>query len=340
MGFSSDSSRLWRRAFPVAVSTILFLSCGGKKEPAKDRASVELTAVKVPGFYSAAEAYFSPDGRHLIMNARLDEGEEEYHVYTTDLAGTEILRINDKGDDACSYFFPDGRRLIFTSTRDNLQLPHGDYSRIEGYPTGAELYTCDLDGSNRKRLTNNEYYDAEVSVSPDGKWVLFSRLIDGRMDLWRMRPDGSGELQITDTEEWQEGGAFYLPDSEHIIFRAWKVEDQHQRPIPMTIYTIKQDGTELHQITTDPGLNWSPYPSPDGRYFLYVRDLPPHNFEVFLMNVESREQIRVTYNEAFDAYPSFSPDGKTINFSSNREDPDGRLMSIYIMDISSLLDHG
>lgn len=311
---------------------------GAQEKPAPADTGQELSVRQVPAFYSAAEAYFSPDGQRLILNARLDEKEEEYHVYTVKLDGTDIRRINDKGADACSYFFPDGKRLVFTSTRDNLNLPRGNYSDVASYPTGAELYSCKLDGSDVKRLTNNQVYDAEVSVSPDGQWVLFGRQIDGRMELWRMRPDGTGEFQITHTPDWQEGGAFYMPDSKHIIFRAWKVEDQGQRSTPMTIFTIKHDGTELRQITHEPGTNWSPHPSPDGKYFIFVKVLPPGNFELFLMNIETGKQTRLTYNDAFDGFPAFAPDGKMISFASSRNQPArSRRLAIYLMDISPYL---
>jgi Tol biopolymer transport system component len=65
--------------------------------------------------------------------------------------------------------------------------------------------------------------------------------------------------------------------------------------------------------------------------------LPPHNFEIFLMNLESGEQRRLTYNDAFDGFPAISPDGKTMAFSSSREAPEGeRSLFIHTMDISSL----
>ncbi|UCH10803.1 MAG: PD40 domain-containing protein, partial [Fidelibacterota bacterium] len=307
----------------ICSAIALFLAimgCGRNQEkPAMVVGGVELPVRVVPGFYSAAESYFSPDGRRLILNARLIEGEEEYHVYTVNLDGTDIRRINSLGSDACSYYFPDNQRLIFTSTRDNRHLPGGDYSDPADYPTGAELYTCRPDGSDLRRLTRNELYEAEVSISPDGEWVLFGRSIEGRMDLWRMRPDGSDEFRITDTPDDQEGGAFYLPDSRTIIFRAWKIQDQGQRGMPMTIYTINHDGTGLQQITYEEGVNWAPHPAPDGVHFVFVKMLPPHNFEVYLMNMETGKQTRLTYNDAFDGFPSFSPDGHTISFSSSRE---------------------
>jgi Tol biopolymer transport system component len=316
------------------------MGCGGTPDaPAIAAEGVELPVRVVPGFFSAAESYFSPDGRRLILNARLIEGEEEYHVYTVHLDGTDIRRINSLGADACSYFFPDNQRLIFTSTRDNRHLPRGDFSDPADYPTGAELYTCRPDGSDLRRLTRNELYEAEVSISPDGEWVLFGRSIEGRMDLWRMRPNGSDEFQVTHTPDDQEGGAFYMPDSKTILYRAWKIQDQGQRGMPMTIYTINHDGTGLQQITQEEGVNWAPYPAPDGVHFVFVKMLPPHNFEVYLMNIATSKQIRLTYNDAFDGFPSFSPDGHTISFSSSRDAPEGtRRMAIYLMDIQSLLE--
>jgi Tol biopolymer transport system component len=319
------------------MSATFSISKEDKPSSGSTESAKELPTKIVPGFYSGAEAYFSPDGKKLIFNAHVKK-QDNFHVYTVNLDGTDKRLINDKGADACSYFFPDGKRLVFTSTRDNLHLPPGNYSTPGEYPIGAELYTCNPDGSNPKRLTENEYYDAEVSVSPDGEWILFGRDKKGEMDLWRMRPDGSNQIQITHTPDWQEGGAFYLPDSKHILYRAWKKQDDTKRGRPMTIFTIKHDGTGLKAMTHDNATNWAPHPSPDGKHFVFVKIVPSHNFEVFLMNMETGKQTRLTYNKAFDAFPSFSPDGKTICFSSTRDSEENvRGMSIFLMDISPLL---
>ena len=113
----------------------------------------------IPNLGEAAEFYFSPDGKSLIGNAK-GEGDTTHHVYTTTLDGTKIVRINDKGQDACSFYFPDGKRLVWTSTRDLTDLPAGNWSDPTAYPKGAELYSSDLDGKNVKRLTDNTFYDA------------------------------------------------------------------------------------------------------------------------------------------------------------------------------------
>ncbi len=307
--------------------------------PAQPAAAKELPVRIIPNLGEAAEFYFSPDGKSLIGNAKR-EGDTTHHVYTTTLDGAKIVKINDKGEDACSFFFPDGKRLLWTSTRDLTDLPKGNWSDPKQYPKGAELYESDLEGKNIKRLTNNQQYDAEAAVSPDGKWILFGRDTDGKMDLWVMKSDGTEPKQVTFTEEWQEGGAQFMPDSNTILTRAWKREDEGQRMMPMQIFTVKRDGSDRKQITSEAGTNWAPFPAPDGKHFAFVKvltDTPRPNWEIFMMNIETGKQTRLTYNPGFDGFPSISPDGKLLAFSSGRDaKPGERTLYEYVMDISSL----
>lgn len=276
----------------------------------------ELPVWLIPNIPESAEAYYAPDSYHIIAQVQDPDATAASHAraaggaltYTFTDQGTEITRINDRGQDACSYYFPDQQRLVWTSTRDNMDMPVGNWSDSNDYPQGAELYISDLDGGNIQRLTNNEYYEAEVSVSPNGEWIVFGRQIDGKMDLWRMRSDGTDEEQITFTDDWQEGAPFYLPDNETITTRAWKRSVLGTTfPTPMTIFTIKHDGSETTQRTFTDDMNWAPYPAPDGRHYVYVRDVGDNNWEIFLGDLEGGEPVRLTFNDSFDGFPSISP---------------------------------
>jgi Tol biopolymer transport system component len=342
----ADVRRLLVVSFVVGIAGFFGIGCAAPQEemaPSTGSAVIEvidfetgeLPVERIESIAEGAEAYFSPDGKSVIASARV-EGEDNLHVYTIRVDGSEARRINDQGADACAYFYPDGERLIWTSTKDHLDMDPGDFSDPERYPQGAELYVSDLMGENIQRVTDNEVYDAEVSISPSGEWILFTRQIDGQLDLWKMRVDGTDEEQITFTPDEQEGGSFFLPDSETILYRAWNVEDQGQRGMPMTIYTINLDGSDKRQITHEEGTNWAPYPAPDGKHFVFVKFLPPRNFEVFMMNMATGEQTRLTNNEAFDGFPSISPDGTTMVFSSSRgAAPGERKLNLFQMDISS-----
>ena len=331
--------------------TLGILGCSPKTTETADNsaagdapATQELPSRKIPNIPSSAEAYYAPDGVYVIANVQdghaVAAGEGEAggalnYIFTDQ--GEDIRRINERGQSACAYFFPDQARVVWTSTQDNLDMPVGDWSNENNYPQGAELYISDLNGGNVQRLTDNEYYEAEVSVSPDGKWVVFGRQIDGAMDLWRMHPDGTEEQQITFTPDWQEGAPFYLPDSETILLRAWKRSEFGKiRPTPMTVFTIKHDGSEHTPRTFDRDMNWAPYPAPDGRHYVFVRVVENNNWEIYLGDLTGGEPVRLTYNDSFDGFPALSPDGTKMLFARSEGDSFMGGLFTYVMDVSSL----
>jgi Tol biopolymer transport system component len=338
-------------AAPAGEATDVVSQASEEWDPAAFDASKELPVRKIPNIPMAAEAYYAPDSFHLIAqtqdpDAQRPEGETYggalTYIFTDD--GEMQRRINDHGQDACSYFFPDQQQIVWTSTRDNMDMPLGDWSDDSDYPQGAELYISDLEGNDIRRLTDNEYYEAEVSISPNGEWIVFGRQIEGKMDLWRMRPDGSDEQQITFTEDWQEGAPFYLPDNETIMFRAWRTsvkkeitrqmeEGGGRIPTPMTVFTIKHDGSGLVQRTFDDDMNWAPYPAADGRHYVFVR-IVDGDWEVYLGDVTGGEPRRLTYHRGFDGLPSLSPDGTKMLFA-RAEEGFGSIYT-YVMDMSSL----
>jgi len=307
-------------------------------------AASELPSWLIPNMPVAAEAYYAPDSVHLIAQVsspkalKSPRGMAGFLTQTFTDDGREITLVNDKGWDACSYYFPDQKRLVWTSIKDHLDKPMGNWSDPANYPAGAELYVSDLQGGNVQRLTNNHYYEAEVTVSPDGKWIVFGRQIDGRMDLWRMRSDGTDEFRITSTPDWEEGAPYYLPDNETVMFRAWKRENQGKRPTPMTIFTIRHDGTALTARTFTDDMNWAPYPAPNGRHFVYVRAIDGgSNYEVFLGDMQGGEPRRLTYDTGFDGFPSLSPDGRKMVWTSSRTTGKGFMgLKLHVMDVSSL----
>jgi len=302
--------------------------------------AAELPSYRIPNVPSAGEAYYAPDNLHLITAAKdvdslpRPDGTPAGLTYTFTDKGEDIRRINDRGQDACSYFMPDGKRIVWTSTRDHLDMPQGNWSEITDYPRGAELYVSDLQGGKIVRLTTNQVYDAEVSVSPDGKWIVFGRQQAGDDDLWRIRPDGTGEQQVTHTTDWQEGAPFYLPDSETVLFRARLKADQKKSPPPITVFTIRHDGSDLRRRTFDGDMNWAPYPAPDGRHYVFVRVVEGRNWEVFLGDLAGGEPVRLTWHEGFDGLPALSPDGSKMVFA--RAEPNKGGTWLNVMDVTSL----
>ncbi len=322
--------------------------------PPPEWAGKELPVRKIPNVPENAEAYYAHDNLHVIAQtqdaASQDPGEGRAGgalTYTFTDTGEDITRINDHGQDACSWFFPDDQRLVWTSTRDHMDMPLGNWSDDTEYPQGAELYISDRKGGNIQRLTNNQNYEAEVTISNDGKWVIFGRQLDGKMDIWKMRVDGTGEQQLTFTDDWQEGAPYPMADGEHIIFRAWKRSDVaankklkeetgERRQTPMTIFTMKMDGSDVQPRTFTNDMNWAPYPAPDGRHFFYVRIYENNNWEVVMNDLAGGEPVRITWNKTFDGFPAISWDGKKLLFGRSTGEKFMSGIYTHVMDVSSL----
>ena len=309
----------------------------------------ELPIWLIPNMPESAEAYYGPDSYHIIAQTQDPDAVPPAHARAAGGALTWIVtddgkqkwRANDKGQDACSYIMPDGKRIVYTSTRDNLDMPTGNWSDDSEYPQGAELYIADIDGSNRVRLTDNDVYDAEVSVSPDGSKIVFGRQTDGKMDIWMMNSDGTNEHQLTFTDDWQEGAPFFLPDNKTVTMRAWKRKpkdpNSHEMTM-MTVFTLDTETKEVKKLTTDEWMNWAPYPTPDGEHYVFVRPLKdnPMNWEVFLGSMDGSDPVRLTYNDSFDGFPSVSPDGTKMLFTRSVGSGFMSDLYTYVMDISSL----
>ena len=119
------------------------------------------------------------------------------------------------------------------------------------------------------------------------------------------------------------------------MFRAWRSSEYGKvKPTPMTVFTIRHDGTELTQRTFDRDMNWAPYPAPDGRHYVFVKIVEGGNWEVYLGDLAGGEPLRLTHNIGFDGLPSLSKDGTKMLFGRSETGRDN--LYTYVMDVSSL----
>ncbi len=284
-----------------------------------------------------AEAYWSADGRRLIFQSTRD-GWPCDQEFVMDLATGTVQKVSTgKGRTTCGYFYDHDRRILFSSTHleSDSCPPTPDYSK--GYvwrvDAGYDIFTALPDGSDLTRLTTTPGYDAETTVSPDGRWFLFTSDRDGDLELYKMHPDGSELMRLTNSPGY-DGGAYFSPDGKWICYRAHHpadsaaVAEDHAllaqslvRPTTMDLWVMRSDGTDAHAITHLPGASFAPYFTPDGSGIIFASNWENplgRNFDLYLVSREGGNTVPVTRDPSFDGFPMFSPDGGWLVFCSNR----------------------
>jgi hypothetical protein len=167
--------------------------------------------------------------------------------------------------------------------------------------------------------------DQSGSWSPDGTKIVFSRADSNfNAGLVSMNADGSGQTPLTTKPASGFGlGDFrpaWSPDGNTIAFT------RYASGAPSQIYTISPAGGAAANMTNSSSQEEDATWSPDSQQLAFDRKIPADNFgnrDVFKMPAGgSATPTNVTTNAADDGNPSFSPDGTTLIFSSNR-DPGG-----------------
>jgi TolB protein len=297
-----------------------------------------------------AEAYFSFDGSKLIFQSTNNwmgdtfvggqpakaEGLGCYQMYVMDLTSGNIRLVSTGiGAATCGYFLPGDRRVLYSSTHlagPNCPPKPKREGRYRWALDDYDIFSVKLDGQQVQRLTATAGYDAEATISPDGKTIVFTSIRSGDLDLYSMTLDGTHVRRLTD-EIGYDGGGFFSPDSQRIVYRASHPKDagameQYQallkqglvEPGQLEIFTMKADGTDKQQVTANGFSNFAPFYYPDGRRIIFSSNQHGGGaeFHLYLIDDEGASLERITFSGRFNSFPMFSSDGKKLVWVSDR----------------------
>lgn len=324
-------------------------------DPLRDRAETRFRSVrKLTAAGSNAEAYWSRDGKRIIFQStREGHGCDQQYVMKADGSGQHLVSTG-KGRTTCGYFLAKDARILYASTHGDAPdcppappFTPGTY-RWPVFP-GYDLYTAKPDGSDLKPFLPSPGYDAEATVSDDGKWVVFTSDRSGDIDLWKARTDGTRLTRLT-TEVGYDGGAFFSHDGKRIVWRTnypkgpeavAKYQDllkQHLvEPMEMDIWVMDSDGTNKRQLTHLKGAAFAPVFTPDDKAVVFAsnhhdRDGKGRMFDLWRINLDGSGLERLTWTGIFNSFAHFSPDGRKLLWVSGREAASPRQFNIFVAD--------
>ena len=298
-----------------------------------------------------AEAYFSRSSTQLIFQRQdqVEAGCDQEYVMNID--GSNVRRIsNGKGRTTCGFFYADDKRVLYSSTFAHDSACPAPVDKSHGYvwPIGfLEIYTSNPDGSDLRPLTRNGAYNAEATVSHDGKRIIFTSTRDGDIELYSMKVDGTDVRRLTHRVGY-DGGAWYSPDGSQIVWRAAYpvtaadtadyrslLANHLVRPAKVELWIANADGSNARQITKLGGANFAPVFTPDGKKIIFSSNYEnPRSgaFDLFLINTDGTGLEKITTHPDFDSFPMFSYDGKKLVWASNRNQKQPGETNLFIAD--------
>lgn len=197
------------------------------------------------------------DGTMIAISDQSQEKRQSL-IYVLPIGGGTPRRVTVK---APSYFHgwsPDGKTLTYCAERN------GNY----------DVYTIPVAGGEETRLTTAEGLDDGPEYSPDGKYIYFNSIRSGLMQIWRMRPDGSGQEQVTPDDGYHNWFPHLSPDGQRVVFLTYEKDvsgHPANKDVMLRIMNLaSQRITVLAKLFGGQGTINVPSWSPDGRRLAFV----------------------------------------------------------------------
>ena len=273
-------------AIPLPSNTIN-LNGGGSTDPNNNISSYAWTKISGPSSFNLVNA-----NAVQTQVTNLVQGVYQFELKVTDAKGlfdkdtTQVTVMMNLPPPCTSC------KIVFVSDHDG----------------NDEIYSCNADGSNVTRLTNDPVADGAPAWSPDGSRIAFVR----SGDLWIMNSDGSNAVQRTFTQD--ADNPTWSPDGTRIAFTNYSYS---------SVFLMNLASGAILPLPNSDGSSVVPHPdwSPDGTKIAFESDWSAWDFvsDIFTMSPDGSGRTLLTPIFGGDlAYfrPAWSPDRTKLSVTT------------------------
>lgn len=226
---------------------------------------------------------WSADGGTLLFE-RVDGNNDLWTIPAG--GGTEDQVTTEGSHDDDGDLHPTADKLVWESDRTQSS---GD----------VEVWTMNLDGTNKKRLTTNGD-NRDPAYSPDGTRIAFVGDRGPDEEIMVMKANGKREVALTRNSR-DDGEPEWSPDGTKIVFSSELPSGDDE------IYRMKSNGRKVKRLTNNSDDDKDADFSPDGDQIVFQSDRDG-DIDIWTMNLSGGDLFNVTNNAVDDGAPDWGTD--------------------------------
>jgi len=253
------------------------------------------------------------NGMTLLFTITNPNGTVEKHK--------DVLKFTNQNIASNSFVLRSGKWQPKNSMQwDWLELPKGKLTFISTRDGNFEIYSMEANGDSVNNLSCNKATDYAFSYSKDGRMSFYSNR-DGNDEVYIMSADGKKQINITNHPSGDRVPNI-SPDGQKIVFTSYRDEKNGE------LYVMDADGKNVKRLTNNEYFEDAGGWSPDGKKLYFSRELRDvkdtsekaiRNTEIFAIDADGSNEVRLTNKPGGDGGPQISPDGSRIAFYGRTE---------------------
>lgn len=160
------------------------------------------------------------------------------------------------------------------------------------------------------------------SITPEGGGhgqIAFASDRTGIPQIWIIDSKGTGLRQITNSQ-WGACQPDWSPDGEQLVFIS-PCEENKEIYDTASLFLINVDGSGLEPLLTTDGGGFDPAWSPDGKSIVFTSLRTGFRPQIYKLDLETKEVLRLSVDEWRDYQPEWAPDGSKVLYVTTRNGP-------------------